>query len=91
MEVSRGATAFVPRALAYLPAEARSDVMIVKVELSWLPSMLTAVMIAMQMPAVISPYSIAVAARSSQRKSIKVRMRVSSAGTACAHPLIDRT
>jgi hypothetical protein len=63
--------------------------MVVKVELSWLPSMLTAVMMAMQMPAVISPYSIAVAARSSRTKSLKVRMQVSSAGTARAHPPID--
>jgi hypothetical protein len=64
--------------------------MVEKVELSWVPSMLTAVMIAMQIPAVISPYSIAVAARSSRRKSLKVRMQVSRAGTARAHPSIDR-
>jgi hypothetical protein len=64
--------------------------MVVKVELSWLPSMLTAVMMAMQMPAVISPYSIAVAARSSRTKCLKMRMQVSSAGTARAHPSIDR-
>jgi hypothetical protein len=51
--------------------------------------MLTAVMMAMQMPAVINPYSIAVAARSSRRKSLKAPIQISSAGTARAHGLID--
>jgi hypothetical protein len=74
----------------YLPAEARSDVIVEKVDPSWVPSMLTAVMMAMQIAAVISPYSIAVAARSSRRKSLNVLMQVSSAGTERAHRSLDR-
>jgi hypothetical protein len=49
----------------YLPADTRSDVMVVNVVCSCEPMRFTAVMIAIQMAAVMRPYSMAVAPDSS--------------------------
>jgi hypothetical protein len=59
------------QAAAYLPADTRSEVMVVKVAFNCEPMEFTAVMIAMQIAAVINPYSIAVAADSSRRNLSK--------------------
>ena len=45
----------------YLPADARSEVIMVKVLFNCEPSVLTTVMMTTEMPAAIKPYSMAVA------------------------------
>jgi hypothetical protein len=53
------------RTVRYLPADASWEVTVLKTEFNCVPSVMTAVMIATEMPAAISPYSMAVAADSS--------------------------